>query len=718
MSTIDNPERADGQARSTSSSPPYTYQVEQQPAHQNSHGPRQSQNGNMERDNDMTDDMNEDMSQQAPIKTKGRGRGKAAYPKGGENTPASAYTGHKIKHLKKDDGEPLWRKDIQYDFLREIFMDKQAVFTNSYEPDKPLQTFADLYIDTMARSSKTSKILRDKLLTEHEPAKNMAMVCLLVNLGRMNTTLNFFPEMRAQLRTYHAIPSLQAHQDPNSYKQLQDAPRLKSILKGASEDRLEPNTIEKIKDKEVPRTNPVNLIFVLAQYSQRITELHFPQGHDFYDLIMRTELSSKSRGQAFLWLMWHYLQSDFTEEGCEENPFGAGVDYDMHVSNQGVPRMIELTPAQEAAENVDPPEEIEFGVIKERERRRIIQADMAALPEVGPPKRGPKPKLNLAALEAGESPLPLSKNRTKTYETENESVRSTPPRGVPGRKPGSARMHGPTPIKHQLESSPAPSPHVDSHPAQRRARPLTAHQLAVEQSRNEHVNHILSRGLKKAHHVARKTRKREGAILRAVQRTALLGQQMCEDSEDESLQMRNPGPFKERGLGGLVQLKGEPDDYGEEMLAYATAIKRANRRLVRWEGDEGWKDRLHRAATSEDIAKRLEWEKEDDRQRRDIGLPTRWERKHREMEMEMDAQNAEPELPPPLPQLENVKMEEGGQEEDSLSDVEKTLLGLDQPADEGEDVGEGEEEDLDDMDKQLLGLDGDESDEASRMDVD
>ena len=36
----------------------------------------------------------------------------------------------------------------------------------------------------------TSKILRDKLLTEHEPAKNMAMVCLQVNIGRMNTTLN------------------------------------------------------------------------------------------------------------------------------------------------------------------------------------------------------------------------------------------------------------------------------------------------------------------------------------------------------------------------------------------------------------------------------------------------------------------------------------------------------------------------------------------------
>jgi len=32
--------------------------------------------------------------------------------------------------------------------------------------------------------------LKDKLLTERPAAINMAMVCLLVNLGRMNTTLN------------------------------------------------------------------------------------------------------------------------------------------------------------------------------------------------------------------------------------------------------------------------------------------------------------------------------------------------------------------------------------------------------------------------------------------------------------------------------------------------------------------------------------------------
>lgn len=111
----------------------------------------------------------------------------------------------KIRHLKKEDGEPLWRVDIQYDFLKAVFDNEQAVFTNSWEPNKPKQNFADLYIDTMSRSSKTSKVLRDKLLSDREAAKNMAMVCLLVNIGRMNTTLN----CKYSRHCLHLVSSLQ-----------------------------------------------------------------------------------------------------------------------------------------------------------------------------------------------------------------------------------------------------------------------------------------------------------------------------------------------------------------------------------------------------------------------------------------------------------------------------------------------------------------------------
>ncbi|KAI9739607.1 MAG: hypothetical protein M1834_006325 [Cirrosporium novae-zelandiae] len=294
----------------------------------------------------------------------------------GNATIGSVYSGNKIRHLKKEDGIPLWRKDIQYEFLRTVFYDETPCFTGS--DGTTGHNFADIYIDAMSKSSKTSKILKDKLLSDRPSALSMSMVCLLVNVGRMNTTLNFFPEMRAQLRTYHSIPSLQAHQDPNAYKQLQDAPRLKSILKGASEDTEQPNTVDKVKNRPKPRTNPVNLIFVLSQYAPKISELHFNPPRDFFDLVMRSTLSSISRAKAFLWLMWWYLESDFTKESALNNPFGAGV---VGEGTQGFPLKVPpfdtLTEEQANAENVDTQSEVDFGEEKRLERKRLLEEDEA-----------------------------------------------------------------------------------------------------------------------------------------------------------------------------------------------------------------------------------------------------------------------------------------------------------------------------------------------------
>lgn len=196
--------------------------------------------------------------------------------------------------------------------------------------------------------------------------------------------------MRAQLRTYHSIPSLQAHQDPNAYKQLQDAPRLKSILKGATEDQEQPSTVEEIQAASIPRTNPVNLIFVLSQYAPKISEIHFFPPRDFFDLVMRANLSSKSRATAFLWLMWWYLESDFSNEAAERNPFGPGQlgpadDPATAEDPLKCPPFDILTPEQEAAENVDTADEMAFGEIKRKERIAILASDMA--PVVTGPKR-------------------------------------------------------------------------------------------------------------------------------------------------------------------------------------------------------------------------------------------------------------------------------------------------------------------------------------------
>lgn len=323
-------------------------------------------------------------------------------------TVGSVYSGSKIRHIKKADGIPLWRKDIQYAFLDQVIHDETPCFTRLSDGKKDC-TFSEIYIDSMARSSKTSRILKDRLGVDKPAAQNMAMICLLVNVGRMNTTLNFFPEMRAQLRTYHPIPALQAHPSQKDYKSLQDAPRLKSILKGASEDEEQPRTIPQLKEKPVPRTNPVNLIFVLSQAAHEVSQMHFLDKIDFFDLAIRPTITSHSRAVAFLWLMWWYLESDFSKDAALENPFGPG-HYREEQNPEDpdaipllVPEPISITEEEGDAENLDPQEEIDFGakMTLEREKFNAKAEEEAAAEGLGPEHKGIK-KLKRGARDMGD----------------------------------------------------------------------------------------------------------------------------------------------------------------------------------------------------------------------------------------------------------------------------------------------------------------------------
>ena len=297
-------------------------------------------------------------------------------------TVSTVYSGQKVRHIKKVDGEPLWRKDIQLRFLELVVNDETPCFTRVGDSKKNMP-FVDIYIDAVIRSSRTSKVLRDRLGSDREAAVHMAMICLLVNVGRMNTTLNFFPEMRAQLRTYHSIPSLQMYSSQKDYKPLQDAPRLKSILKGACEDDPdEPKSFEQLRERGVPRTNPVNMIFVLSHYMPKISETHMPHPIDFFDLFVRSSVSSESRARAFLWLMWWYLESGFTKEDALNNPFGPGT-YPDGVSEQNaealptkVPELEFLSEEDGDAENVDTEDERRFADKMREERRKILLEDV------------------------------------------------------------------------------------------------------------------------------------------------------------------------------------------------------------------------------------------------------------------------------------------------------------------------------------------------------
>lgn len=137
----------------------------------------------------------------------------------------------KTRHLKKREGDPFLRRDISYDFLHCLFLNSIPCFSHNGTK----VPFSTLYTSSISTSSKCSKILKDRLSKDPAMSLSVAKVCLLVNSGRLNTTINFVPEMKLTLRTYHSIPSLQILSLGMTI-QLQDTPRLKLILKAVVDD--------------------------------------------------------------------------------------------------------------------------------------------------------------------------------------------------------------------------------------------------------------------------------------------------------------------------------------------------------------------------------------------------------------------------------------------------------------------------------------------------
>ena len=115
---------------------------------------------------------------------------------------------------------------------------------------------------------------------------------------------------------------------------------------------------------------------------------------------------------------------------------------------------------------------------------------------------------------------------------------------------------------------------------QRRPRPLTAHQIAVERNRQQRVDYLLDRRLRKIFHACKSARRKDGVIWRAwVRHEATLDPLANSDDDRRS----DNHSFRDHGPAGLVALTSEADDFGEEIAAYAAAIRRTARRLDRWD---------------------------------------------------------------------------------------------------------------------------------------
>ncbi|KTW31402.1 hypothetical protein T552_00047 [Pneumocystis carinii B80] len=275
----------------------------------------------------------------------------------------------KGRFLKKKEGEALLRQDIQYAFLNLVVNNDKAVFTLPQGTVNKKVTFGELYVEYIRRSPKASKVLREKLENDKMHAMALVMIALLVNIGRINTTLVF---THTQTRTYNPVPSLQAYSN-DKVKVLQDAPRLKGILKFYSEDLPEhlawQSLLNAQKSQLRPCTNPINLIFIFVLCSSRISNLHFDPSFEFIDLFIKPTFSSESRARAFLWLCWHYLETDGSSEVATRNPF----NYGYNENPLSAPALKSITEEEAAEENVDTPTELEYAVKMAEERKKYLQ---------------------------------------------------------------------------------------------------------------------------------------------------------------------------------------------------------------------------------------------------------------------------------------------------------------------------------------------------------
>ncbi|KAJ3809662.1 hypothetical protein F5876DRAFT_77539 [Lentinula aff. lateritia] len=285
-----------------------------------------------------------------------------------EPIPPVGYLSRKALPIKRNDAEILTREDVQYDFLHYIFMDETAAFTPQTAASASKITFRELYVNALYHSNKCSKVLKDKMLETPEFGVELAKISLLTNVGRINTTMAFFPEMKTALRTYHPVPSLQKT-DGNA----QDAPRIKNCLKAAllpSEFKsLPPSSPEEVLEKrkagQYPPTSIVNLIFVLSNHAAPLANIHFDGTVNFLDLFLPKALASSDRAKAFLWVIYHYLESEQSP-----NPFDAP---NTRPIPGKAPYMRPLTRAEMRRENVDTPEELEWGRKMSAQRNSFLQ---------------------------------------------------------------------------------------------------------------------------------------------------------------------------------------------------------------------------------------------------------------------------------------------------------------------------------------------------------
>ncbi|KAF9270416.1 hypothetical protein L218DRAFT_33326 [Marasmius fiardii PR-910] len=265
-----------------------------------------------------------------------------------EPIPPVGYLSRKALPIKRNDAEMLTREDIQYNLLDHIFSETKAAFTPPPTPTSGATrqasriSFKELYTSTLYNSPKCSKVVKEKMVETPAFAVELAKISLLTNVGRINTTMAFFPEMKTALRTYHPVPSLQKT-DGNA----QDAPRIKNCLKAAllpHELPVPPSSpeevLERLRAGQRPPTSVVNLIFVLSNHTAPLAATHFDESPE--------------------------APNPFDDNYSRNNPPKA-------------PLLRTLSTTEMATENVDTREEIEWGKKMSGQRNVFLRKLVSSL---------------------------------------------------------------------------------------------------------------------------------------------------------------------------------------------------------------------------------------------------------------------------------------------------------------------------------------------------
>ncbi|BGP15219.1 hypothetical protein JCM10213_000829 [Rhodosporidiobolus nylandii] len=297
--------------------------------------------------------------------------------------------------IKKLDSEPLLRFDIQWEVLDHIFSDRTFRFTapvDQSSPPEPIYlNFDQLYLESILSSMKTTQNIRNKLISNPTFAINYCKLCLLVNVGRINTTLAFYPNMKTALRTYHPVPSLQTEEV--SQKEMSDAPRIKAMLKAAYLDWEANNMPTSLRDVAAkaasadllkgPPTTVIEAVFLLFNEAPWASEKYFPDGFDLWDIFFPSNMPAAPRAKAFLSIMHHILESkSFLSDFTHSSPVALSP-----------PIALVREPAPGApAENVDTAEELQFAA----EMRALRAGVVSTVPAIQKKEEEAREKMSKA----------------------------------------------------------------------------------------------------------------------------------------------------------------------------------------------------------------------------------------------------------------------------------------------------------------------------------